>query len=69
MVTKPVVFKNACEREVLAASCIILCIIRALFPAYYLVSTFLLGLAFIIARITLDPLARVTLPDAFTWLM
>ena len=68
MVTKPVVFKNACEREVLAASCIILCIM-ALFPACYLPRTFLLGLAFIIARITHDPLARVTLPGAFTWLM
>ncbi len=68
MVTKPVVFKNVHEREVLAASCIILCI-RALFPSYYLVSTFLLDLAFIIARITHDPLARVTLPDAFTWIM
>ncbi len=68
MVTKPVVFKNACEHEVLAASCIIL-FNTALFSAYYLLSTFLLGLAFIIARITHDPLARVTLPDAFTWLM
>ncbi len=68
MVTKPVAFKNACEREVLASGCIILCIM-ALFPAYYLLSTFLLGLAFIIARITHDPLARVTLPDEFTWIM
>ena len=48
MVTKPVVFKNARKREVLAASCIILCI-RALFLAYYLASTF-------------SPTARVTLP-------
>ncbi len=59
MVTKPVVLKNALEREVLVASCKIF-LIRALFPAYYYpVSTFLLGLAFLIARITHDPLARV----------
>ncbi len=67
MVTKQVVFKNAREREVLAASCIILCI-RAL-SAYYVVSTFLLCLAFLTVGITHDPLARVTIPDAFTWLM
>ena len=41
----------------------------ALFSAYYLLSTFLLGLAFIIARITHDLLARVTLHEAFTWRM
>ena len=61
MITKPVLFENALECQDLAANCIILCIM-ALIAAYYLVSTFLLNLAFIIARITHESLDRKALP-------
>ncbi len=50
MVTKPVVFENTPKREILAAGCII----RPLFAACYLVRTFSLAFAFVIARTKLN---------------
>ena len=50
MVTKPVVFENTPKHEILAAGCII----RPLFAACYLVRTFSLAFAFVIARTKIE---------------